>query len=92
PPVAPAFGNVSSSVSEDGALISWEYWGPEKHLYVEYIIDNSKNPACVCREDDDDETLNIYIPMSRAPVVTNTQSSTPLNRSTSTLISAGGDP
>uniref|UniRef100_A0A8C1JXJ2 Neural cell adhesion molecule L1 n=1 Tax=Cyprinus carpio TaxID=7962 RepID=A0A8C1JXJ2_CYPCA len=42
--VTPAFGNVSSSVSEDGALISWEYWGPEKHLYVEYIIDNSKNP------------------------------------------------
>uniref|UniRef100_A0A672M5J3 Neural cell adhesion molecule L1 n=1 Tax=Sinocyclocheilus grahami TaxID=75366 RepID=A0A672M5J3_SINGR len=41
PPVAPAFGNVSSSVSEDGALISWEYWGPEKHLYVEYIIDKS---------------------------------------------------
>ncbi|RXN17485.1 neuronal cell adhesion molecule isoform X1 [Labeo rohita] len=41
PPVAPAFGNVSSSVSEDGALISWEYWGPEKHLYVEYVIDNS---------------------------------------------------
>uniref|UniRef100_A0A8C1SHT4 Neural cell adhesion molecule L1 n=1 Tax=Cyprinus carpio TaxID=7962 RepID=A0A8C1SHT4_CYPCA len=39
--VTPAFGNVSSSVSEDGALISWEYWGPEKHLYVEYIIDNS---------------------------------------------------
>uniref|UniRef100_A0A8C2KY19 Neuronal cell adhesion molecule n=1 Tax=Cyprinus carpio TaxID=7962 RepID=A0A8C2KY19_CYPCA len=43
--VTPAFGNISSSVSEDGALISWEYWGPEKHLYVEYIIDNSKNPA-----------------------------------------------
>uniref|UniRef100_A0A671RTF2 Neural cell adhesion molecule L1 n=1 Tax=Sinocyclocheilus anshuiensis TaxID=1608454 RepID=A0A671RTF2_9TELE len=41
PPVTPAFGNVSSSMSEDGALISWEYWGPEKHLYVEYIIDNS---------------------------------------------------
>uniref|UniRef100_A0A8C2KYN9 Neuronal cell adhesion molecule n=1 Tax=Cyprinus carpio TaxID=7962 RepID=A0A8C2KYN9_CYPCA len=39
--VTPAFGNISSSVSEDGALISWEYWGPEKHLYVEYIIDNS---------------------------------------------------
>uniref|UniRef100_A0A672R3J0 Neural cell adhesion molecule L1 n=1 Tax=Sinocyclocheilus grahami TaxID=75366 RepID=A0A672R3J0_SINGR len=41
PPVTPAFGNVSSSMSEDGALISWEYWGLEKHLYVEYIIDNS---------------------------------------------------
>ncbi|XP_077071180.1 neuronal cell adhesion molecule isoform X9 [Siphateles boraxobius] len=41
PAIAPAFRNVNSSVSEDGALISWEYWGPEKHLYVEYIIDNS---------------------------------------------------
>uniref|UniRef100_A0A8C1PVI3 Neural cell adhesion molecule L1 n=1 Tax=Cyprinus carpio TaxID=7962 RepID=A0A8C1PVI3_CYPCA len=44
-PVAPAFGNVSSSMSKDGELISWQYWGPEKLLYVEYIIDKSKNPA-----------------------------------------------
>lgn len=36
------FGNVSSSVGEDGALISWEYWGPEKNVYVEYILKNSK--------------------------------------------------
>ncbi|KAM9496583.1 neuronal cell adhesion molecule-like isoform 3-T5 [Clarias gariepinus] len=40
-PVPPLFGNVSSSVGEDGALISWEYWGPEKHIYVEYIVVNS---------------------------------------------------
>lgn len=40
-PVSP-FGNVSSSVGEDGALISWEYWGPEKNVYVEYIVENSK--------------------------------------------------
>ncbi|XP_051546218.1 neuronal cell adhesion molecule-like isoform X1 [Myxocyprinus asiaticus] len=40
-PITPAFGNISSSVIEDGTLISWEYWGPEKHLYVEYIIDDS---------------------------------------------------
>ncbi|KTG03674.1 hypothetical protein cypCar_00022822, partial [Cyprinus carpio] len=40
-PVAPAFGNVSSSMSKDGELISWQYWGPEKLLYVEYIIDKS---------------------------------------------------
>uniref|UniRef100_A0A8C8GPP1 Neuronal cell adhesion molecule n=1 Tax=Oncorhynchus tshawytscha TaxID=74940 RepID=A0A8C8GPP1_ONCTS len=39
-PAAPAFGNVSSSVGEDGMLISWEYWGTEKHVYVEYIIKN----------------------------------------------------
>ncbi|XP_072528296.1 neuronal cell adhesion molecule-like isoform X7 [Salminus brasiliensis] len=40
-PVSPVFGNVSSSVGEDGTLITWEYWGPEKHIYVEYIVDNS---------------------------------------------------
>ncbi|XP_026774955.1 neuronal cell adhesion molecule a isoform X8 [Pangasianodon hypophthalmus] len=40
-PAPPVFGNVSSSVGEDGALISWEYWGPEKHVYVEYIVVNS---------------------------------------------------
>lgn len=39
-PVSP-FGNISSSVGEDGTLISWEYWGPEKNVYVEYIV-NSK--------------------------------------------------
>ncbi|CAG08667.1 unnamed protein product, partial [Tetraodon nigroviridis] len=30
------FANVSYSVEEDGALISWEYWGPEKNVFVEY--------------------------------------------------------
>lgn len=40
-PVSP-FGNISSSVGEDRALISWEYWGPEKNIYVEYKNQNSK--------------------------------------------------
>uniref|UniRef100_A0A3Q1J809 Neural cell adhesion molecule L1 n=1 Tax=Anabas testudineus TaxID=64144 RepID=A0A3Q1J809_ANATE len=40
-PVSP-FGNVSSSVGEEGTLISWEYWGPEKNIYVEYIVENSE--------------------------------------------------
>jgi len=40
-PASP-FANISSSVGEDGAVISWEYWGPEKNVYVEYIVDNSK--------------------------------------------------
>ncbi|KAF7669865.1 hypothetical protein LDENG_00128950 [Lucifuga dentata] len=40
-PVTPIFGNVSYSVEEDGALISWEYWGPEKNVYLEYIVKNS---------------------------------------------------
>lgn len=40
-PVNP-FGNVSSLVGENGTLISWEYWGPEKNVYVEYKSENSK--------------------------------------------------
>uniref|UniRef100_A0A1A8CIW8 Neuronal cell adhesion molecule n=1 Tax=Nothobranchius kadleci TaxID=1051664 RepID=A0A1A8CIW8_NOTKA len=36
------FANVSSSLEDDGALISWEYWGPEKNVYVEYIVNNSE--------------------------------------------------
>ncbi|XP_069565326.1 neuronal cell adhesion molecule-like isoform X8 [Brachyistius frenatus] len=42
PPVGPAFGTVNTSVSEDGAVISWEYFGHHKNVYVEYIIENSK--------------------------------------------------
>lgn len=38
---ANSFANVSYSVEEDGALISWDYWGPEKNIFVEYK--NSKN-------------------------------------------------
>ncbi|XP_072242289.1 neuronal cell adhesion molecule-like isoform X11 [Leuresthes tenuis] len=38
---ASPFANISSSVGEDGAVISWEYWGPEKNIYVEYIVDNT---------------------------------------------------
>lgn len=34
--------NVNSSVGESGALISWEYWGPENNIYVEYKNQNSK--------------------------------------------------
>lgn len=40
-PASP-FKNISSSFVEDGTLISWEYWGPEKNVYVEYIVKNSK--------------------------------------------------
>ncbi|XP_038164798.1 neuronal cell adhesion molecule-like isoform X4 [Cyprinodon tularosa] len=40
-PASP-FANVSSSLEEDGALISWEYWGQEKNVYVEYIAENSE--------------------------------------------------
>ncbi|XP_053717703.1 neuronal cell adhesion molecule a isoform X1 [Synchiropus splendidus] len=42
PPVGPAFGAVNTSVSEDGAVISWEYFGHHKKVYVEYIVENSK--------------------------------------------------
>ncbi|XP_070784929.1 neuronal cell adhesion molecule-like isoform X2 [Enoplosus armatus] len=42
PPVGPAFGKVNTSLSEDGAVISWEYFGHHKNVYVEYIVENSK--------------------------------------------------
>uniref|UniRef100_A0A8C7ICZ6 Neuronal cell adhesion molecule a n=1 Tax=Oncorhynchus kisutch TaxID=8019 RepID=A0A8C7ICZ6_ONCKI len=42
-PIGPAFTNVNSSVvGEEGAVISWEYFGPDKNVYVEYIVENSK--------------------------------------------------
>ncbi|KAJ4938682.1 hypothetical protein JOQ06_003291 [Pogonophryne albipinna] len=40
-PASP-FKNISSSFVEDGTLISWEYWGPEKNVYVEYMVKNSE--------------------------------------------------
>lgn len=47
PPVGPAFGTVNTSVSEDGAVISWEYFGHHKNVYVEYIVENSKDSVCI---------------------------------------------
>ncbi|XP_061917366.1 neuronal cell adhesion molecule-like isoform X5 [Entelurus aequoreus] len=41
PPASP-FGSLNSSLGEDGPLISWEYWGLEKSIYLEYIVDDSK--------------------------------------------------
>ncbi|XP_063761950.1 neuronal cell adhesion molecule a isoform X6 [Eleginops maclovinus] len=43
PPVGPAFGKVNTSMSEDGAVISWDYFGHHKNVYVEYIVENSKD-------------------------------------------------
>ncbi|XP_060885410.1 neuronal cell adhesion molecule a isoform X5 [Labrus mixtus] len=42
PPVGPAFGPVNTSVSEEGAVISWDYFGHHKNVYVEYSVENSK--------------------------------------------------
>ncbi|XP_061629770.1 neuronal cell adhesion molecule-like isoform X5 [Phyllopteryx taeniolatus] len=39
---ASPFGSVNSSRGEDGTLISWEYWGPERNIYLEYIVENSE--------------------------------------------------
>ncbi|XP_038843979.1 neuronal cell adhesion molecule-like isoform X2 [Salvelinus namaycush] len=40
--IGPAFTNVNSSVvGEEGAVISWEYFGPDKNVYVEYIVENT---------------------------------------------------
>ncbi|KAM6896395.1 neuronal cell adhesion molecule a isoform 2-T2 [Lycodopsis pacificus] len=41
-PFGPAFGKVNTSMSEDGAVISWDYFGHHKNVYVEYIVENSK--------------------------------------------------
>uniref|UniRef100_A0A673BWI4 Neuronal cell adhesion molecule a n=1 Tax=Sphaeramia orbicularis TaxID=375764 RepID=A0A673BWI4_9TELE len=38
----PAFGTVNTSLSGDGAVIRWEYFGHHKTFYVEYIVENSK--------------------------------------------------
>ncbi|XP_061922535.1 neuronal cell adhesion molecule a isoform X11 [Entelurus aequoreus] len=42
PSVGPVFGTFNTSVSEEGAVISWEYFGPHKNVYVEYTVENSK--------------------------------------------------
>uniref|UniRef100_A0A8C6UDW1 Neuronal cell adhesion molecule n=1 Tax=Neogobius melanostomus TaxID=47308 RepID=A0A8C6UDW1_9GOBI len=42
PPVSEDFGNVSSTNADDGVLISWEYTGPEKDIYVEYKMKDSE--------------------------------------------------
>uniref|UniRef100_A0A8C9ZP57 Neural cell adhesion molecule L1 n=1 Tax=Sander lucioperca TaxID=283035 RepID=A0A8C9ZP57_SANLU len=42
PPVGPAFGKVNTSTLEDGAVISWDYFGHHKNVYVEYVVENSK--------------------------------------------------
>ncbi|XP_043092863.1 neuronal cell adhesion molecule a isoform X1 [Puntigrus tetrazona] len=44
PPAGRMFGSVNSSVEEDRAVISWEYFGPDRNVYVEYVVDNSKEP------------------------------------------------
>ncbi|XP_061617392.1 neuronal cell adhesion molecule a isoform X4 [Phyllopteryx taeniolatus] len=42
PSVGPVFGIVNTSVSEECALITWEYFGHHKNIYVEYMVENSK--------------------------------------------------
>ncbi|KAK7891438.1 hypothetical protein WMY93_023401 [Mugilogobius chulae] len=42
PPVSEDFGNVSSANADDGVLISWEYTGPEKDIYVEYKMKDNE--------------------------------------------------
>uniref|UniRef100_A0A667Y1Y1 Neural cell adhesion molecule L1 n=1 Tax=Myripristis murdjan TaxID=586833 RepID=A0A667Y1Y1_9TELE len=42
-PVGPVFGMVNVSILEDSAVISWEYSGPHKNVFVEYVVENSKD-------------------------------------------------
>ncbi|XP_035985379.1 neuronal cell adhesion molecule isoform X2 [Fundulus heteroclitus] len=41
PSVGPVFGTVNTSVSEEGPVISWEYFGHHMRLFVEYVVENS---------------------------------------------------
>ncbi|XP_066526064.1 neuronal cell adhesion molecule a isoform X1 [Hoplias malabaricus] len=41
-PIGPVFGSVNYSMEEDHAIINWEYSGDENNVYVEYMVDNSK--------------------------------------------------
>ncbi|XP_051791641.1 neuronal cell adhesion molecule a isoform X3 [Erpetoichthys calabaricus] len=41
-PSEPEFGIVNASPAEDFANISWEYWGPYKNFYIEYMVENSE--------------------------------------------------
>ncbi|XP_015251595.1 PREDICTED: neuronal cell adhesion molecule-like isoform X3 [Cyprinodon variegatus] len=43
PSVGPVFGTVNTSVSEEGPVISWEYFGHQKRLFVEYVVENSED-------------------------------------------------
>lgn len=68
-PVRPAFGTVNTSVSEDGAVISWEYFGHHKNVYVEYIVENSKASLCFHRpviERHSDHYVSHMLPESNA--------------------------
>uniref|UniRef100_A0A669CFE8 Neural cell adhesion molecule L1 n=1 Tax=Oreochromis niloticus TaxID=8128 RepID=A0A669CFE8_ORENI len=42
-PHASPFGNISSMIGEDWALISWEYWGPEKNFSAQYRLNDSES-------------------------------------------------
>ncbi|XP_037099125.1 neuronal cell adhesion molecule a isoform X2 [Syngnathus acus] len=42
PSVGPVFGIVNTSVWEECAMITWEYFGHHKNIYVEYTVENSK--------------------------------------------------
>ncbi|KAM9807696.1 neuronal cell adhesion molecule-like [Neosynchiropus ocellatus] len=39
------FGNISMTMEDDGALISWEYLGPEKNIYLQYAVKSSEGEA-----------------------------------------------
>lgn len=47
PSVGPVFGTVNTSVSEEGPVISWEYFGHHYSLSVEYGVQNSKAFPCL---------------------------------------------
>ena len=41
-PPGPVFGPLNATASEDGALLSWEYFGQPRNIFVEYTVEHSK--------------------------------------------------
>ncbi|KAJ3612064.1 hypothetical protein NHX12_020341 [Muraenolepis orangiensis] len=36
------FGPLNANASEDGAVLSWEYFGPPRTVFVEYTVEHSE--------------------------------------------------
>ncbi|KAG7248632.1 hypothetical protein CRUP_014966, partial [Coryphaenoides rupestris] len=41
-PTGPVFGPLNATAFEDSALLSWEYYGPPRNIFVEYAVEHSK--------------------------------------------------
>ncbi|KAG7265490.1 hypothetical protein CRUP_035630 [Coryphaenoides rupestris] len=72
PAPPPAFWNVSWAPGEKGLVFSWDYWGPERNVYVEYVVKNSEKEEGV--EEEDEEEKEREVVWQREHVRNNSQS------------------